>query len=135
MLQPLVAAVRWLMIYRHIGGHATVSQAVGINYVATLFGQVLPATVGSDFIRIWLCHRLRFPLGASVNSIGLDHVAMFIGLVLAVTVGAAAGLADRLGTTELTLTLSGLLIVATVGIAGVVAAEGLPGSWRRWRIV
>lgn len=135
MLQPLIAAVRWLMIYRHIGGPATLSQAVGITYVGTLFGQVLPATVGSDFIRIWLCHRLGFPMSTSLNSVGLDHVAMFLGLVLAVAVGAAAGLADNLGTTELTLTLSGLLIVGTAGIAGVVAAEGLPESWRRWRIV
>jgi glycosyltransferase 2 family protein len=133
-LQPLLGALRWFIILRRLGGHISGRAALAVTYVATVFNQALPATVASDAIRIWLCHRLGIPLRNSVTSVALDRATMLLSLVLVVAIG-AVGFAHLSGTEELEFAAIGLLIAGIGGITLIISAEALPRAWQSWRAV
>lgn len=133
-LQPLIATARWLVVVRRIGERISMRQAVAITYIGTFFNQALPATVGGDAIRVWLCLRFGLPLASSITSVGLDRGCALLGLLIMVAISIAS-LAPHLEIAQLHLLAFALLIASLVAITTVVAMESLPASWRRWRAV
>jgi uncharacterized membrane protein YbhN (UPF0104 family) len=132
--QPLIGALRWITVLRRLGIGMPVSDAVGLTYIGVFFNQALPASVGGDGLKIWLCRRLGYPLSAAVNSVSLDRLVMLLGLVL--MVGASKPwLADHLGVSQLTLLAPLLLFGGAAGIALVALADRLPPRWGQWSLV
>jgi hypothetical protein len=86
-LQPIIGAVRWMLILNALNAPHTAKQIVRWNYIGVFFGQVLPATVGADAIRIWLAGRGASAWRVPVVSVALDRIVMLIVLAGLLLVG------------------------------------------------
>src|SRR5713101_7252856 len=54
--QPLLGAARWRLILGSMGVLLSFGSIVRYTYISVFFGQVLPAMVGTDALRVWLAH-------------------------------------------------------------------------------
>jgi uncharacterized membrane protein YbhN (UPF0104 family) len=113
--QPIIGALRWSIILSALGTPIPAGSALRWNYVGVFFGQALPATVGTDFVRIWLAGGSTVGWHDAVVSVALDRLAMLILLALFLLFGLS-----RIGEIT-TVPWLGWLIppVLVCGIAGV----------------
>lgn len=85
--QPIIGALRWIVILNALDEPYPPGQVVRWNYVGTFFGQILPATVGADAIRIWLAGRTKKSWRVPLVSVVLDRIVMLLVLALMLLLG------------------------------------------------
>ena len=86
-LQPILGAVRWNVILSALERPVSLIKTLRWTYVSVLFGQILPATVGADAIRIWLAGRGDVGWHDSVVSVLLERIAMLTVLAVLLLFG------------------------------------------------
>jgi hypothetical protein len=131
-LQPLIGAARWRLIIACLDLPPSFIDSFRWTYVSVFFGQVLPATVGADGVRVWLAHRGGSGLGAAFNSVALDRLMMLLTLAALIALGAPT-LARLTGIKQLGLLAPLLWVGGAFGLAMLMVGDRLPASWRtRW---
>jgi len=82
----VVSALRWLVFTRALAVSSSTLATVKINFIASFLGQVLPAGVGIDAVRVWFLTRRGARVGLSVASVALDRLAGVGSLLLLIAV-------------------------------------------------
>lgn len=133
-LQPVIGAMRWHVILFSLRDRLPFKSLFHWTYISVFFGQVLPATVGADALRVWLAHRSGCPAKVAFNSVALDRVAMLLVLVL-MLLASTPSLQRVLNSPELlalALVMGGGAVLA---LALLMTSDRLPGALHQWRIV
>ncbi len=87
----LVAAWRWQILLRALGGNAPLRSLTASYLIATFFNNFLPSNIGGDIVRIRDGSKLAGSTTASLAVVGIDRVLGFAALyVLAAGAFAAA---------------------------------------------
>jgi uncharacterized protein (TIRG00374 family) len=84
LITPILGAWRWQVVIRSLGHDVPFSHLLRYVWISIFFGQVLPASVGPDGVRIWLAWRDKVPIRLTVHSIGLERVVMVFCLLVLV---------------------------------------------------
>lgn len=129
-LQPLIGAMRWRLIIACLGLPPSFADSLRWTYVSVFFGQVLPATVGADGVRVWLAHRGGGGLVGAFNSVALDRVMMLLTLAALIALGAPI-LAQLTGLKQLVVLAPLLWVGSAFGLAMLMIGDRLPASWQR----
>lgn len=82
----VLGALRWLVFTRALAVPSSATAIVRINFVASFLGQVLPAGIGIDAVRIWFLTQRGARVGPSVASVVLDRLAGLGSLLLLIAV-------------------------------------------------
>lgn len=128
--QPLVGAIRWMVILNALDEPYPAGQVVRWNYVGTFFGQVLPATVGADAIRIWLAGKSKASWRVPMVSVTLDRVAMLLVLAVMLVVGLPY-LSQMIDTPWLGYLVPIFAVLGVVGVVCMTFADRLPIEYER----
>lgn len=86
LISPILGAWRWQVVLHSFGHDVPFSRLLRYVWISTFFGQVLPASVGPDSVRVWLAWRDKVRIRWTVHSIGLERVAMVLSLLMLVLV-------------------------------------------------
>ena len=125
-LQPLIGALRWQLILTCLKQPLALGDILKWTYVSVFFGQVLPATIGADGVRVWLARG--GGLGPAFNSVVLDRVVMLLMLAVLMALGAPS-LARLTGTRQFALLPAILLAGGGIGAALLMMGDRLPADW------
>ena len=129
----LIGAVRWLSILVINRSAVPLGAMIRWNYIGVFFGQVLPATVGADGLRIWYATRRAVSLKNAVTSVTLDRVGMVLTLVALLCFGTPF-LRHYVDGPLLVLLLCGLVGGSLAGLAALMLADRLPHAIYRYRL-
>ncbi|WP_376989222.1 lysylphosphatidylglycerol synthase transmembrane domain-containing protein [Bosea sp. R86505] len=132
--QPLIGAIRWLVVLASNRSAVPLPLALRWTYIGVFFGQVLPATVGADALRIWYATRRALSLKNAVTSVMLDRVAMMLTLILLLCFGGTF-LRRYVDGSMLTLALLAILGGGVAGLSAVIFGDRLPIRLYRFRLV
>jgi len=77
----LLVALRWRLLADVAGAEMTIGQAIHLTFVSQFFGQVLPASVGGDFIRTWLGWRIGLRLRPVLVSVATDRIVALLAMM------------------------------------------------------
>ena len=131
-LQTFLLSVRWRDIAFRCGAMLTLGRAFEFTVISVFFGQVLPATIGGDAVRIWLLARKGAGWSAATYSVLLDRIVGVLALALIVLGCLPWSLAlvkNPVGRSALFLIGFGSIAAATAFIV----AGHIPPDWvRRW---
>jgi uncharacterized membrane protein YbhN (UPF0104 family) len=123
--QPLIGALRWLAVLVSNRSAVPLPFALRWTYIGVFFGQVLPATVGADALRIWYATRSVLSLKNAVTSVMLDRVAMMLTLIMLLCFGGPF-LRRYIDGSVLALALAAILGCSFAGLAAIVFGDKLP---------
>lgn len=84
LAMTFVGGARWIIVIRALGGPLEVRRQVSIFWIGTAFGQVLPALVGGDAVRMWLAWRHGYGARLSINSVIIERILLMVVLVFLV---------------------------------------------------
>ncbi len=133
-IQPLLGAWRWRIALSALANPLPFGQLCRITYIGTFFGQILPATVGGDGIRIWLAYRDGCSVKNAVSSVAIERLIMLLTLILMVTI-TAPWLASLLQFGQLAVLAPVLLMVGVISLILFIAICGRdPGAFR-WQML
>lgn len=82
----IVSGFRWFAFTRALTIPAAPHATIRINFVASFLGQVLPAGIGVDAVRVWLLTRRGGRVGAGIASVALDRLTGLAALLLMIAV-------------------------------------------------
>ena len=82
ILQILVATWRWFYITRCAGTTLSFFTVVRYSFFGQFFNQILPSTVGGDFVRIYYLVRGGVDLSMSTYTVIMDRFLGFFGLLI-----------------------------------------------------
>lgn len=88
VLVTLIGGLRWTLVIQAMGGAFELRRQLSMFWIGTAFGQVLPALVGGDAVRMWLAWRSGYGTRLSINSVIIERIllmAVLVFLVLAVS--------------------------------------------------
>lgn len=133
MLVPVMGGARWRRVTRSLGGALAVWPAIRMFWIGALFGQVLPASIGGDAVRVWLAWRAGHGGRVAINSVLIERLVLLIVLVLMAAaslpfVAARIGIAMPVGVVWL---LAAAALAAPLAMAFADRLPGVPGS-ARW---
>lgn len=123
-----IGALRWIAFIRAIGGAMRMMEGLRISFVAAFFSQFLPASVGSDLVRMWESSRSGLQPATAVSGVLLErlfHLATLAALAVAgleVDVLHAVPLPIRTATWAV-LVISGTAILVTAFV------DRIPWQW------
>jgi glycosyltransferase 2 family protein len=126
-IQPLIGALRWQLILACLEQPLALGVILKWTYVSVFFGQVLPATVGADGMRVWLARGSGF--GPAFNSVVLDRVVMLLTLAALMALGAPS-LGRLTGTRQFELLPAILLAGGGIGAIILMIGGRLPADWQ-----
>lgn len=115
-LQPVLGALRWVLIVRALGGRLRYLTSLRYVWIATFFSQALPGVVGGDVVRIWLLWRDGAGHRLAINSVALGTVVMMLSLFILVA-AIQPGLVARSGSLMAYWLPSLMLAAAIAGVA------------------
>jgi len=129
-----IAAGRWLIYTRALNIPLGIGAAFRLYLIGQFFGQVLPAGVGGDAVRIWLLSRRRVAVGAGAASVVLERMTGLIGLLIlmAVLLPLTFSYVDD---TAARVTIIFLIAAGGGAICAIVALSFLPRLIEKWRNV
>ena len=128
----LVAALRWQIYARALHISLNIGAAFRLYLIGQFIGQILPASVGGDAVRVWLLARRGVAVGQGVSSVVLERLTGLIGILILI-----AALLPLTFTyvdeawQRLAIVL--LLAIAAAGISVVVGLSFVPRLITRWR--
>ena len=130
----LIAAGRWLIYTRALNIPLGIGTAFRLYLIGQFFGQVLPAGVGGDAVRVWLLSRRRVAVGAGAASVVLERMTGLIGLLIlmAVLLPLTFSYVDD---TAARLTIIFLLAAGGGAICAIVVLSFVPRLIEKWRNV
>lgn len=132
-LQPWIGALRWHVILRSLGVPLSYLPVLRWTYISVLFGQVLPATIGGDALRMWLAQRAGNSLKSAINSVGLDRMVMVLSLVLLIAVSAPL-LGSMIANRNFGLLISAVLACGMMGMGALLLMHELPAHLTRFSV-
>jgi uncharacterized protein (TIRG00374 family) len=114
VLQNGLTAVRWRWIIGFLGEKLSLWRAVCIVEMCSFIGQALPATVGSDAVRVLQAWQYGVSMQKAVTSVLFDRSAGISGIIIAGLIGLPLA-SRRVGNFETqVLLLGGVALVAGV---------------------
>ena len=134
-LQPFLAALRWELLARGLGGSLPFRAALRFVWIGTFFSQVLPGSVGGDIVRMWLYWQRCGNRRVAIHSVALERLVMVLVLlllVLAVQPGLAARGVPLAIVLSAAIVLTGMVAVLS---ALLVLARGLLAVHNRWLLL
>jgi len=136
-LQLFLAALRWELVARGLGGSLPFSAALRFVWVGTFFSQVLPASIGGDIVRMWLYWRRCGSRRLAIHSVALERLVMVVALLLLVF-AVQPGLVAR--GVPLAIGLSaGIVLTGMIAVfSALLLSRGLlagHGSWPLFRVL
>ena len=133
VLQPLLAAVRWHLILRRLGGTLSLLRTLKTYWIGLFAGSLFAGVITGDGMRMWILSRAGLRPSKSVNSVLLDRAAALIGLLLLVAAtlpfldNRVADAALRYGASL--LLLAGVAVCCSVGLM-----TRVPAQWQKYRL-
>ncbi len=132
VLQPLLAALRWHLILRCLGGALSLVSAFEAYWIGLFAGSLFAGVITGDGMRMWILSRAGLRPSKSVNSVLLDRAAALVGLLLLVA-ATLPFLDNRVADAPLRYDAS-LLIVAGLALSIFIAlAAKVPARWYKYR--
>jgi len=130
----LVAALRWHIYARALNISLSIGVAFRLYLIGQFFGQILPAGVGGDAVRVWLLARRGVAIGPGVSSVVLERLTGLLGILIliAVLLPLTFTYVDE-SWERFAIVL--LLSIAAAGISVVVGLSFIPHLITRWRQV
>lgn len=95
-LMYFLGGMRWQSVIRALDGPRGLGKPLSFFWTGAAFGQVLPASVGGDALRVWLAWRSGFGVRLSINSVLIERALVFAVLVIMVLL-VAPFWKDRIG--------------------------------------
>lgn len=129
-----IAAGRWLIYTRALNIPLGIGTAFRLYLIGQFFGQVLPAGVGGDAVRVWLLSRRSVAVGAGAASVVLERMTGLIGLLIlmAVLLPLTFSYVDD---TAARLTIIFLLAAGGGAVCAIIALSFVPRLIEKWRNV
>ena len=130
----LVAALRWHIYARALNISLGIGVAFRLYLIGQFFGQILPAGVGGDAVRVWLLARRGVAIGPGVSSVVLERLTGLLGILIliAVLLPLTFTYVDE-SWERLAIVL--LLAIAAAGFCAVVGLSFVPNLITKWRQV
>lgn len=131
-VQPIIGALRWIVILGALNENQQRREIVRWNYIGVFFGQILPATVGTDAIRVWLAGRSNTGWRVALVSVTLDRIVMLLVLSVLLLAGLPY-ISQMIGSPWINYFVPAF---AALGFAGVIClslADKLPIDYTRHR--
>jgi uncharacterized membrane protein YbhN (UPF0104 family) len=133
VLQPLLAAVRWHLILRRLGGALSLLRTLEAYWIGLFAGSLFAGVITGDGMRMWIFSRAGLRPSKSVNSVLLDRAAALIGLLL--LVGATLPFLDnRVADAPLRYGASLLLLAGVAVCCSVGLMTRVPARWQKYRL-
>ena len=131
-LQPLLGALRWILIVRALGGELRYAMALRFVWIGTFFSQALPGVIGGDVVRIWLFWRNGAGHRLAINSVALGTIVMMLSLFILVA-AIQPGLVAR-SASLVAIWLPPLMLAAAVcGLAVLMVSDLFVKRFYHWR--
>lgn len=131
-LQPLLGALRWILIVRALGGELRYAMALRFVWIGTFFSQALPGVVGGDMVRIWLYWRNGAGHRLAINSVALGTIVMMLSLFILVA-AIQPGLVARSGSLVATWLPPLMLAAAVCGLSVLMLSDRFVKRFYHWR--
>ena len=130
----LVAALRWHIYARALNISLPIGTAYRLYLIGQFFGQILPAGVGGDAVRVWLLTRRGVAVGPGVSSVVLERLTGLLGILIliAVLLPLTFSYVDE-SWERWAIVL--LLAIAAAGISVVIGLSFVPHLITKWRQV
>lgn len=133
-LQFVLAAWRWEVVAKGLGGSLPFTPALRFVWVGTFFNQVLPASVGGDIVRMWFYWQRCGSRRLAIHSVALERLVMvFVLLVLVLAV--QPGLAGRGVPLAIVLSAAFVLAGLIAAVSVLVLAKGFLAAHSRWSLL
>jgi hypothetical protein len=130
----LIAALRWRIYARALNISLNVGTAFRLYLIGQFFGQILPAGVGGDAVRVWLLARRGVAVGPGASSVVLERLTGLIGIVILIAVLLPLTF-SYVGDSGMRLYLVLILAIAAAGISAIIGLSFVPRLITRWRAV
>ena len=130
----LVAALRWHIYARALHIRLTIGVAFRLYLIGQFFGQILPAGVGGDAVRIWLLTRRGVAVGSGASRVVLERLTGLLGILILIAILLPLTFTYIDESWE-RLAIVSLLGFAAAGISAVVGLSFVPHLLTKWREV
>ncbi len=130
----LIASVRWQIYARALNIPLGVGTAFRFYLISQFLGQVLPAGVGTDAVRVWLLARRGNAVGPSASSVVLERLTGLIGnlVLIAVLLPLTFSYVDDTG---VRLIIILVVAICAAGISAIFGISFVPRLITKWRSV
>jgi len=125
---------RWIIVLNAIKADLPFRIAIKIIYISIFFNQTLPSTIGGDAYKIYLARKTGIDLKSAINGVMLERAAALLGLFLLVILSQPFLIA-RIGDDPVKYLFPALIVMALVGIVGLMLLDRLPKDLQTWRII
>jgi len=130
----LISSVRWQIYARALKIPLGAGVAFRIYLISQFLGQVLPAGIGNDAVRVWLLARRGTAVGPSASSVVLERLTGLIGNI--VLIAALLPLTfTYIEDTSIRLVLILIVAICAAGIVAIFGVSFLPRLISKWRSV
>tara|TARA_Y100000588_G_scaffold32715_1_gene31950 strand:- start:1056 stop:2078 length:1023 start_codon:yes stop_codon:yes gene_type:complete len=130
----LIASVRWRIYARALKIPLGKGIAFRIYLISQFLGQVLPAGIGNDAVRVWLLARHGNAVGPSASSVVLERLTGLIGNI--VLIAALLPLTfTYIDDTSIRLVVILVVAICAAGIFALFGISFLPHLMTKWRSV
>jgi len=133
VLQPLLAAVRWHLILRRLGGILSLLRTLEAYWIGLFAGSLFAGVITGDGMRMWILSRAGLRPSKSVNSVLLDRAAALVGLLLLVA-ATLPFLDNRVADAPVRYGASLLLLVGITVCCSVGLMTRVPARWQKYRL-
>ena len=129
-----IAACRWHIYARALDIPLRIGTAFRLYLIGQFFGQVLPAGVGGDAVRVWLLSRRHVTIATGAASVVLERLTGLLGLLIlmALVLPLTFSYVDD---TAARLTIIFLVVAGAAAIFAIVALSFVPRLIEKWRNV
>tara|TARA_Y100001970_G_scaffold294127_1_gene447204 strand:+ start:48099 stop:49085 length:987 start_codon:yes stop_codon:yes gene_type:complete len=81
-----ISSIRWHILCRALSINIHLINTIRINFVANFLGQVLPAGIGIDAVKVWIITKKGASAGQAVSGVALDRLIGLAALLLLIAV-------------------------------------------------
>jgi glycosyltransferase 2 family protein len=133
VLQPLLAAVRWPLILRRLGGALSPLRTFEAYWIGLFAGSLFAGVITGDGMRMWILSRAGLRPSKSVNSVLLDRAAALAGLLLLVAT-TLPFLDNRVADNPVRYGASLLLLAGVAVCCSIGLMTRVPARWQKYRL-
>ncbi len=130
----LIASVRWQIYARALKIPLGTGVAFRIYLISQFLGQVLPAGIGNDAVRVWLLVRRGTAVGPSASSVVLERLTGLICNIILIAVLLPLTF-TYIDDTSIRLIVILVVAICAAGISAVFGVSFLPRLITKWRSV
>jgi uncharacterized protein (TIRG00374 family) len=82
MVSQVLLAVRWLILVRALGIELKVAPAVKLHFIGLFYNNVMPSSIGGDFLRAWYVSKHTDKRVEAALSVFVDRAMGLLGILL-----------------------------------------------------